>query len=146
MPSSIFACHMSFGPGATALIISILAGWLLTAILILPNLIFLLTLKMSRDLRRKHSVVFALAVLWALICFIEQLPFGDLVVATGALGIPFLVITQFCFLFILRSKLRRELALQKPEDIHTGPRCAACEVPIQTGLRLCPACGWTQPE
>lgn len=40
---------------------------------------------------------------------------------------------------------RRKAQPETNVENYNGPRCVACAAPIQTGLKACPQCGWTQP-
>jgi hypothetical protein len=40
----------------------------------------------------------------------------------------------------------RRLPPTPKEPDYQGARCVACRIPIETGTKICPSCGWTQPE
>jgi hypothetical protein len=68
-------------------------------------------------------------------------------VLTGAGSIPFI------WLFLIAGGgysavcifRRRDRLPNKPEESYQGPRCVSCEQPIQSEVKICPKCGYTQP-
>jgi hypothetical protein len=91
-----------------------------------------------------------LRILCALFAHIGPLLFTDDHVI-GALLLPFLAFSPaWAFLLLegFRAQPRRD-DIPKPEgkqaEAYQGPRCVACEEPVEPGAAQCQKCGWTQP-
>jgi len=68
-------------------------------------------------------------------------PLGEVNPFTKA--ILFAIVGGIIGQFVLSGKKRR--AVETAGRPH-GPCCVSCEESIEAGARICPKCGWTQPE
>ena len=92
------------GPGVTALLFALVACWGLGALLAVANLVFIVSLKLPRRVRRTHLVLFGVCLIWAGALFAGGFQgFGP--VAFAVFGIPCLVLGQFGHLLIWRRRL-----------------------------------------
>lgn len=96
------------GPEITLLLGMAIGFWGLTAILAIPNLVLIASLKMSRRLRLIQSAIFLTCVVLTIVLFAGGFQSMGSVTLT-AFGIPILIIGQFIYLFILRQRLRIEI-------------------------------------
>lgn len=130
------------------LLVLLITCWAWSAVLAIFNLWFIARLQMNRRYRRIHITVFLTSVLLAILLFSGAFGPSLWTIGFAAFGIPFLVMGQFFCLLALRRKLKGDQpALQtEPEENYSGIRCVACRRPVQLGVRLCPVCGWTQPD
>ena len=136
------------GPGVTALLSVLVACWGLSALLAVANLALIVWLKLPRQVRRAHLVLFLVSLIWAGVLFAGGFNQSFGLVAFAAFGIPILVVGQFSHLLILRRRLRPprvRRAVEAAEE-YRGLRCVRCQSPIKFGVRICPQCGWRQPE
>jgi hypothetical protein len=68
LASPTLACRGP-GPGVTALLSVLAACWGLSALLAVANLLLILCLKISKQMRQTHFVVLLLSLLWAGVLF-----------------------------------------------------------------------------
>ena len=147
LASPMLACRGP-GPGVTALLSALAACWLLCGLLALANLVLIVWLKLPRQVRRAHLVFFLVCLVWAGVLFAGGFNQSFGLIAFAAFGIPVLVAGQFGHLLILRRRLRPRRVRREVEaaEEYRGLRCVSCQSPIDLGVRICPQCGWTQPE
>jgi len=148
----MFACGPGFSPAVEFLILSVVALWMLSALLTLPNLYLFVFVKRSRSFELTHGALF-LAYVLPMIASVSGLtwPFGStgpVVWTVAAFGLPICAISHFVYLSLAYRRLRpkKTKAIEPQRDNYQGPRCVACSAPIQPVLRICSSCGWTQPE
>jgi hypothetical protein len=98
-----------FTPAQTAAILLLLAGWLVSSLLVLANLLFIITLPIGARSRLMHVLLFISysASTCALFNGGFQSRFGDSLGFLLVFAIPITVIGHFVFSFRTRRKLKR---------------------------------------
>jgi hypothetical protein len=146
----IFACSMHFTTGDYLLIGTVVALWMISALLILPNLCLFAFVKRGHSFKTTHCSLF-LAYLFPMIALVAGWvpPFnvGIKVLHFAVFVFPIATISHFIYLVLVYRRNRPKKAQKiEPPDEDRGPRCVACGAPIKVPVRICPSCGWTQPE
>jgi len=135
-----------------ALILTLMVAWTVAGVLGIVNLILIACLNISRPLRRWHWAILFSLLAYAALLFGGELSERASLSLFGVFGIPVGALAQFGWLVALFLKTRAKAppGIQKPSEPKPehfpGARCVACGVDIKTGTRLCPVCGWSQPE
>ena len=96
------------------LILSIIAGWLVAAVLFIANLVLISQARNRASFRVIHGTIMAVYVglgifLFAFQSIITINPLAEIIVGYGlTVAIPLLVITHFIYLLIYRRRFKRE--------------------------------------
>ena len=64
----------------------------------------------------------------------------------GPIAFFFLCLWWWIIAFPWYLWMRYKIKTGKAELITNDPRCVSCEELIAPGTRICPKCGWTQPQ
>jgi hypothetical protein len=144
---TLLACGGS-SPGALAFLLALIAAWVTAANLAVVNLFLIIRVPIGAGTRYRQLLVLGFAV--AVTAFLFAGALGELswLVLAAVFGVPLLVFCQFGYLMILRAGIRPLFPkpIPGPDESYRGPRCVSCRAPLDLGARVCPVCGWTQPE
>lgn len=148
---TVLACgSMRFTTADYIVIYGVVSLWTISFLIALPNLCLAAFVKRSLSFKVTHGALF-LSYRVPMIALVSGLissfngSVGILLFA--AFGLPIAALFHFVHLLLTYRKLRpkRERKIEQQSDDYQGPRCVACNAPIQLAVRLCPSCGWTQP-
>ncbi|MEJ0088219.1 MAG: hypothetical protein WDM80_00450 [Limisphaerales bacterium] len=117
MKTSLIACgSIDVGPGGIAIILSVMAIWIVCILCALVNLfwIFLIRPAPTKDFRLLQicfSTGYGFLAFLLFSGWIEDASFAMI----AGLGIPILVFCQFTYLFIVRRKLGKSPSVELPQ-------------------------------